>query len=307
MPKRRVSPLTQLLRERILQGLEMGSLRAGDRLPSARALSHEMQADPRVIAAVLRGLAREGLVEIRPRSGTYVARRLAEPELEIPDAWASQVFAEALEHGVPLPKLAAALHDLATTHGIRATVTAATRDQTEWIVRELRERFGISAREVPPEALVGGRIPRAIARANLLVTTGSHASAMHRLAAELEKRLVTVVLRTDLFDAEWLALLEKQVYVVTADDRFPSLLQHYLAQVATPKSVTMMIAGRDDLTSIPHDAATYVTEGARRVLGRSRLPGIVVRPRWLFAPRTTRELIEFVVERATQARARGEA
>jgi DNA-binding transcriptional regulator YhcF (GntR family) len=304
MPKKRVTPLTELLRERILEGVEMGSLRAGDRLPGARVLSREMQADPRVIAAVLRGLAREGLVEIRPRSGTYVARRLAEPELRIPRAWASQVFAEALEHGVVLPKLATALHDLVSTHGIRAAVTAATSDQTVWIVRELRERFGITAIGVPPEALVGGRIPRAITRANLLVTTGIHAAAMGRLAAELGKRLVTVVVRQDVFDAEWLALLDRTVYVVTADDRFPSLLERYLAQVAKPKSVRMMVAGRDDLASIPHDAVTYVTEGARRVLGHTRLPGILVRPKWLFDESTVRELVEFILLRAGENGAR---
>ena len=47
----RLSEITEVLRGRILRGLYAGILRAGSRLPSARELSAEFDADHRVLLA----------------------------------------------------------------------------------------------------------------------------------------------------------------------------------------------------------------------------------------------------------------
>ncbi len=65
--------LTVRIRDRIVSGLHRGRLRGGDRLPSLREMAQETGADHRVVADAYRTLEAEGLVEIRGRSGVYVA------------------------------------------------------------------------------------------------------------------------------------------------------------------------------------------------------------------------------------------
>ena len=62
-----------VLRQRIAGGLQRGAMQPGDRLPPTRELSADLAADPRVVSAAYRTLADEGLVEIRPRAGVFVA------------------------------------------------------------------------------------------------------------------------------------------------------------------------------------------------------------------------------------------
>src|SRR5688572_30346161 len=71
MPARR-DAIAGALRQRVVGGLHLGTLKAGDRLPSLRQLAAETGADPRVVLAAYRQLAREGLVGLRTRSGAYV-------------------------------------------------------------------------------------------------------------------------------------------------------------------------------------------------------------------------------------------
>ena len=64
---------TRRLRDRILSGLHLGHLQPGDRLPSIRQVAAESGEDARAISRAYRQLEAEGLVEIRTRSGIYVA------------------------------------------------------------------------------------------------------------------------------------------------------------------------------------------------------------------------------------------
>lgn len=63
----------------IHQQLQLGTLHPGDRLPSERTLAAEFQISRSSVREALKGLAMIGMVEGRPGSGTYVARR--EPSL----------------------------------------------------------------------------------------------------------------------------------------------------------------------------------------------------------------------------------
>ena len=65
--------IAEVMRRRVLGGVASGTLRRNDRLPSARELASEFDVDPRLVLSSYRVLAREGLVDIRRRSGIYVA------------------------------------------------------------------------------------------------------------------------------------------------------------------------------------------------------------------------------------------
>ena len=61
----RLDEIIDVLRSRVLRGLEAGTLSAGDRLPSGRDLAAEFRVDHRVVLAAYRALSGEGLIETR--------------------------------------------------------------------------------------------------------------------------------------------------------------------------------------------------------------------------------------------------
>ncbi len=102
------APLIEQLRDRIVSSLHRGRLHGGDRLPSLRTLSRYFDADPRAISAAYRVLEGEGLVEIRGRSGIYVAeqeRLGATGVLSETGRWVAGIAAEAWKRRVTLSDL----------------------------------------------------------------------------------------------------------------------------------------------------------------------------------------------------------
>ncbi|HYW07386.1 MAG TPA: GntR family transcriptional regulator, partial [Longimicrobium sp.] len=66
--------LVDVLRERVLGGIHTGRLDTGDRLPSYREVTEQTGVtDLRTVARAYAVLEREGLVEVRGRSGVFVA------------------------------------------------------------------------------------------------------------------------------------------------------------------------------------------------------------------------------------------
>ena len=56
-----------------------GSYRAGERIPSIRALSRQMRVSANTVMEAYARLENQGMIEARPQSGYYVCSRLAEP------------------------------------------------------------------------------------------------------------------------------------------------------------------------------------------------------------------------------------
>jgi GntR family transcriptional regulator len=65
------------------QALRIGTLRPGDRLPTAKTVVEQTAVNPNTVLKAYRELEREGLVEPRPGLGTFVLRSLARPESDI--------------------------------------------------------------------------------------------------------------------------------------------------------------------------------------------------------------------------------
>ena len=87
-------------------------------------------------------------------------------------------------------------------------------------------------------------------------------------------------------------------YVVVADPRFAPMVREFLATVDDVHGVhdvRVLIAGRDDLSAIPAEAATYVTEAARQLIGRSRLPGRLIAAASTMSDDTLQALTELIV------------
>ena len=292
--------ITDALRQRIAGGLQRGAMQPGDRLPPTRELAADLAADPRVVSAAYRTLADEGLVEIRPRAGVFVAALPGESAVPgtPPSAWLAEIITQGVARGVPVPALAGWISRAATARPTSAAVVAATLDQALGLARELRDDYGIAATGVLAETLrPGERLPRAIERANLLVATEVTAPAARKLAERLGKHHVVIDVRPDLLSPEWRLLLTRAAYVVLADPRFGALVHGLLEGVEGATNVKVLVAGRDSLSVVPPEAPTYVTEAARERLGRSGLPGRVLPPARTLSAESALAIVRAMVER----------
>ena len=246
--------LLDTLRGRVLRGLQAGTLREGDRLPSTRALVAEFDVDHRAILAAYQRLAAEGLVELRERGGIYVARRrIATPGVPpLPEDWFVDVLTEGFAREIPGPDLSEWLRRCTETLRLRAAVIASTVDQLAGLGRELRDDFGLEADGVLAEELRavgdgGGQAPLPLRRADLLVTTEAHAAAVRRLGAELRKPAIAIEVRPDIVAGEWALLLRRPVYAVVATAEFGEILRRFLADTPGAENLHILFFGRDDV------------------------------------------------------------
>jgi GntR family transcriptional regulator len=295
---RRRDEIRDALRRRILNGLREGSLERGDRLPSARQVATQLDADPRVVLAAYRVLASEGLVELRERSGIFVASSPDQGTTRPPAVeWLAEVLAQGVAREVPAQELGRWLTRVASPAGVRAAVLAATSDQAEGIRRELHEYYGIDAVSLPPGAPPVARVPAALRAASLIVATDGLAAAMRRVGARLGIPVVAISVRADLVGPEWRLLLRNPVYVVVTDHRFVQTLRHFFADTPGVDNLHPIVLGRDSLDAIPPGAATYVTHSARAQLGDAPIPGRIVPPARIFSEASAREILRVLIMR----------
>ncbi|MEJ7812567.1 MAG: GntR family transcriptional regulator [Gemmatimonadaceae bacterium] len=300
MARERRRGIAVALRERVLQALATGALREGDRLPPSRELAVELGADPRVIAHAYRDLAEDGLVEIRRRSGVFIAtlpggrRSHGEP----PASWLADLLAEGVLRGVAAPQLAGWLQAATARRQLSAVVVAEMADQVDGLAHELREHYGLDARGVLLSSLAPGEaLPRALRRANLIITTAAYEPRISALAQRLARPYIVACMRSDLLGGEWLHLMRRMAYVVIADPRFGDIIRDFIRGAPGEDNVRVLLAGRDDLSVIPPDAPTYITQSARERLGRTRLPGRLVTPARLLSDDCVRRITRFIAER----------
>ena len=287
------------LRRRMLAGLRSGVLARGDRLPSTRDLARQLDADPRAILAAYRMLELEGLVEMRPRSGIYVAGRPgASPAAPgLAESWLVDLFAQGIGRDIPAPDLAEWLRRSIETLRMRVVVIAPTIDQREGLSRELRADFGLEATGLDPRMLApdDSRGPIEVRRADFLLATADVAAPVKAAAERQAKRVVTVSVRPDLVGPEWRTLLQQPSYAVVVDPMFGGYLERYFREVAGATNLRTIVLGVDDLASIPDDAPTNVTRAARARLGDAPVPGRLIPTARTLSPETTKEVLAIIV------------
>ena len=302
----RWDPIADILRRRVRRGVQAGTLRRGDRLPSARALAVELNTDPRQVAGAYRDLEREGLVELRARGGVYVALR-SESEAVVPTpdpAWLAGILSEAVAREVPLLEVPGWLERALGAVTLHAVVVAATSDQASGLCRELQDDFGLRADALLADDLApllgdagleGGDVPAELRDAALVVTTESLGAPVARLAGQLGVPCVVTTVRPDLIGGEWQLLLRHPLWVVVADARFEATLRRFLEARFGAENLRTLVVGRDDVATIPDGAPTYVTRGARERLGATRIPGRILPATRTISRESSREIIEHIV------------
>ena len=294
-PRRRRMEIAEVMRRRVLGGVASGTLRRNDRLPSARELASEFEVDPRLVLSSYRVLAREGLVDIRRRSGIYVASTPPVPggPPVVADGWVADVLFAGIERGLPAPRLGEWLRRCVTTRRLRAAVVALAADQLEGLCGELRDLYGVDAVPFAPAVLDSPAVPTELAAADFVVTESQYAEPLRARLTPLGKRVLVASIRADL-DTHWQLLRhEHPVYVVVTDPRTEGLLAEAAGRHAD--RVRAVVLGRDEISQVPADAPVYVTRSARQRLGATTVPGRHIPAARAFDAASSLEILRLVV------------
>lgn len=289
--------IADILRGRLLRGLQAGSIKAGDRLPSARELRGEFSGrDHRIILDAYRLLEAEGLVSVRARGGIYVEARPSMGVVPLPSAeWISEVMRQGIAREIPLPEVGHWITQAATTLRIRVVAIQESDDQIAGLCRELEDDYGLECSGLELSKLSAGELPNDLLHAHIVVTTEGLEPVVGPIANRLGKPLVVADVRPDLIGGEWRLLMRKELFVVVADEKFVGILRKFLEGVPGAGNVRYLVAGRDLLDGIPDEAPVYVTRAARKVLGRSTVRGRLLPGTRVFSAAASRRLIEFIV------------
>lgn len=303
MPQRR-EEIAGILRQRVIAGLHLGLLRPGTRLPSVRTLAAEFEADPRVVLATYRQLATDKLVEVRPRSGVFVADTAVSAGETLPQTaeWIVGVLVEGIGRGIAAIEFPERVRRCLTTVPLRAACVECNRDQIAGLCSELARDYGFTTTAVDLAALNSAAPPSGVQAADLLVTTSYHAREVQQVAESMGKPWIAVSHRPE-FIAEATRLLEKgPLYFVAADPRFAEKLGRMFASAPGSENLRVLVTGRDDVSTIPADAPVYVMPSARAGLEESALQARVVPAPRVFSPETASTLLSFIVSANMAAR-----
>jgi DNA-binding transcriptional regulator YhcF (GntR family) len=294
--------IADLLRRRVRLGLHAGSLSTGDRLPSTRELAADFDVDHRVVVAAYHQLVGEGLVEMRPRGGIYVANIPAGAMREPmpPEQWLHGIFMQGRARDMSMRGVIDALRRATETMRLRAVVIHAVDDQRTGMCTELEEDYGFEATAINAADLGNSPRPPELREADLLVTTPAHETLVRKISATLEKPCIIADVRTDLIGGEWRLLLRKPVYVIVRDAQFRSALLAFFEETKGKENLRVLVVDTDDVAAIPSTAPTYITRGARawlRGAGREDDVGGRVLPNArTFSSSTAEELITFILK-----------
>ncbi len=290
--------ITISLRQRIISGLHLGRLDHGARLPSTREIAEEFDVAPRTVMAAYRLLEAEGLVELRERSGIYVAPgNQAGAMLTQLAGWVSEVLVEARARDVAPIAFPERVRRCLETLRLRAACIAGNEDQLDQVCHELHDDYGIVSEALSPEALAcpDAEAQRLMAQVDLFVCTAAHAAETHRAARRLDKTALTVTLRAELMGEITRRLARGAVYIIGTDPRFRDALHAVFAPTGHGHNVHPIIIGEDDPERIPDDAAAYIMRRAHVLLGDTPLARRVVPVRRVFSDALARDLLRFVI------------
>lgn len=294
--------VAESLRDRIVTGLHVGRYVGGERLPSTRALAAEFGVNERVVLAALRQVADEGFIALKPRSGAYVVPPHPAGGGSLPDlgVWLVNMLVQARARGLAPTQVSEYVRRCLETRRVRSACIECNRDHIHLLCSELAADHGYVVEGAELDALDDPDPPLAVRRADVLVTTTFHAARVQAVAQRLRKPWITIALRPDVLGEVSRCLAEGPVYYVATDPRIEAKLRRMLRPIAPVKHLRVMIVGRDDLSSIPSDAPTFVMTSAREFVteryGESGGPGKpMFHPPRSFSEGTARELLAFLV------------
>lgn len=296
----RRSGIIETMRQRIVSGLHLGTLRPGARLPSTREIAEEFGVAPRTVMSAYRLLEAEGLIEMRERSGIYVAPGSSGSETTMLTqlaSWVVEVLLDGRAREIAPIGLPERVRRCLATLRLRAVCVAGNADQSEQICYELQHDYGVESESLELTRLLApdAEAHRALTQADIVVSTSLHATQVQHAARRLGKPVITVALHTELMNEFTRQLATGPLYLIGSDPRFRDAAHAVFDPTGHGGSLHVPIVGEDDLDRIPPDAPVYIMGRAHRLLGDTAFARRVTPIRRVFSREMARELLMFIV------------
>ncbi|HEX5869508.1 MAG TPA: GntR family transcriptional regulator [Longimicrobium sp.] len=297
--------LARLLRERLLAGIHTGRVAAGGRLPSYREISDELGVDLRAVARAYALLEAEGLVEVRGRSGVFLAeqKRVGGRVLAETARWFVAVAREAWIRRLRVPELSDFVRECTASRVVHCAFVEGTVDQVASIGTELAEDFGfevaaVHADRFAPVAVDGDpprpRTPAELRQADFIATTAFHAQDVQQVAAGLEVPLVVIRLNPMFTREVERTLSERELVVVCVDPLFAERLKLIAGSEHPERVRTVLASDREAVARLDRAQPMLVSEAARNQLADLDLPrSFPDQP--MISPESADELMELLV------------
>lgn len=296
--------LAALIRNRIVGEMHLGHVRAGDRLPSVRDFARELDADHRAVGAALRMLEGEGLVEIRGRAGTFVARqeRVGGEMLSETASWLADVLTEARRRRVGIPDFPDFVRSSTARARFRCACVESNADSSSAVCMELEEEFGLESVPLHPDDFPPrhGRekpdpetLPAVLREVQIVVTTGYHMHQVKPGAEALGKHFVMISINSEMARIVERRLKEGPLTVIAVDPAFCDRLRE--AYRVRPDRIRVVMANdRAAIARLDRTEPVLATRAARRALPDLDLPLIL--PRFpSISLEASRELAEKII------------
>ncbi len=298
--------LSDKLRDRILSALHLGLLQPGDRLPSIRALWREMGVDHRVVAQAYRILEDEGLVEVRGRSGVYLAPQdqLGGEVLAETARWMAGVLVEGWKRRMTLEEIPELIRRCTATVRLRCACVESNVDQMAAYSAELEEQFGVEAVPVyispiplprPERSVEFHQVEEALRDVDLVVTTSYHSRLVRKAAENVNVPAVTLTVNSEVVETVQRRIRSGGVTLVCVDPEFGNRLRDMYAE-GDGQIRVCLVDDREALAGLDPDEPVIVTRAARTRLGDDdRLPPLLLPHSPTFSAHTARELLQLII------------
>lgn len=299
----RTNDVASMLRRRIQWGVHLGLVKVGDRLPSLRAASAEFGVDQRSVLNAYRDLEREGIVEMRPRSGIYVAAE-SQPAAQLPPSgrWMSEMFLQGFARGVNPVSLGPTLASAINAAPLTAACIECNGDQILWMAAQLREEFGLATVWIEPD-MPQGEITERIRACDLIVTTTFHAQEARKLGDQFQKPVVVATAGRDGVTQVRAELGRGPVYFIGTDERYAKKLLDASDSARWMSNLRPIIVDRaTNVVEVPAGSPVYVTQAAANILGESTPAGAEVLDS-PFSSESRMEIIAIILAAALKASA----
>lgn len=302
--------LTDHLRDCIVNRLHLGLLHTGDRLASTREVAEETGLNWRTVAKAYRALEAEGLVEIRGRSGVYVAEqdRLDEELLPETVAWMAAVLTEARKRRIRVPEFHDFVRRCTVSVRVRCACVESTRDDMAAYCAELAEDWGFDVDPVlldptphgkgegPGRQRVLAALVERLRGADLITAPSFHASLLREVAEALGTPMVMLTTHPALHEAIRSRLEAGSLTFVVADRRFGERMRTVYGETTGHPDRLHVVMAEDAhaLAALDRRQSVILTRAAHEQLGDVDLPLLFPHSPTL-SPECERELAEVLV------------
>jgi GntR family transcriptional regulator len=255
-------------REQLLTALHLGTVRAGQRLPSIRQLAQRSGINLKTAFAIYQRLQEEGYIELRTGSGAYVT------DMDRSDF--DQAYCRSILQLIK-SNLAAASHLKLDAHRYQACVErfinrspfAAAQvaviecndEQIHLFAHEISSRLNVRVLPVLLSQLENPdrRTARALAHSDYFVTTDYHFKQAQEIALRYQKKLLQVRLNAAFLSSLIEAARRGRVLmIVSNDDFFPAFRQNL-------RNLGISQATLDHITPVNGDQVMQIRSALSRV------------------------------------------